>query len=157
MKYYNPLKVKGSFYLLQLRMQIREMTLKELYAVYDVLKQLREGLSYEEFEDLIYDMRHMEYKMIGLFEKEQLITYAGVAVQTNLYHKRHLYIFDLVTDELFRSRGYGRSMLDYLHDYAKMAACENLVLSSGLQREDAHRFYETEGFTKKSYLFVRTI
>jgi len=156
-KYYNPVKVKGSFYLLQLCMQIREITLKELYTVYDVLKQLREGLTYDEFEDLIYEMRHMEYKMIGLFEKERLITYAGVAIQTNLYHKRHLYIFDLVTDEAFRSCGYGKDMLAYLQDYAKMAACQNLVLSSGLQREDAHRFYELEGFVKKSYLFLKAI
>ena len=138
-------------------MQIREMTLKELYTVYDLLKQLRDQLDYDEFEDLIYDMRHMEYKMIGLFEKDALIVYAGVALQTNLYHKRHLYIFDLVTDRAFRSQGYGKEMMAYLKDYAKMAACENLVLSSGMQREDAHRFYEAEGFSKKSYLFVKAI
>jgi GNAT superfamily N-acetyltransferase len=138
-------------------MQIREMNLKELYTVYDLLKELRESLSYDEFEDLIYDMRHMEYKMIGLFERGELVSYAGVAVQTNLYHKRHLYIFDLVTQKAFRSRGYGKMMMEYLCDYAKTAACENLVLSSGLQREEAHRFYEKEGFDKKSYLFVKAI
>ena len=138
-------------------MQIREMTLKELYTVYELLKQLRQELSYDEFEDLIYDMRYMEYKMIGIFEKDQLICYAGVAVQTNLYHKRHLYIYDLVTDITMRSKGYGKMMLEYLRDYAKMAACEHLVLSSGIQREDAHRFYETEGFNKKSFLFVKAI
>jgi GNAT superfamily N-acetyltransferase len=118
---------------------------------------LRENLSYDEFEDLIYDMRHMEYKMIGLFEKEELISYAGVTIQTNLYHKRHLYIFDLVTRSSFRSKGYAKMLMEYLQDYAKMAACENLVLSSGLQREAAHRFYEREGFDKKSYLFVKAL
>jgi len=138
-------------------MQIREMNLKELYTVYDLLKELRESLSYDEFEDLIYDMRHMEYKMIGLLERGELVSYAGVAVQTNLYHKRHLYIFDLVTQKAFRSRGYGKMMMEYLCDYAKTAACENLVLSSVLQREEAHRFYEKEVFDKKSYLFVKAI
>lgn len=138
-------------------MQIREMTLKELYTVYDVLKQLRSELSYEEFEDLIYDMRHMEYKMFGILEKGELVCYSGVAVQTNLYHKRHLYIFDLVTDEKYRSQGYGKMMLEYLYDYAKTAACENLVLSSGLQRKKAHDFYEKSGFEKKSYLFVKSV
>jgi len=133
------------------------MTLKELYTVYDVLKQLRSELSYEEFEDLIYDMRHMEYKMFGILEKGELVCYSGVAVQTNLYHKRHLYIFDLVTDEKYRSQGYGKMMLEYLYDYAKTAACENLVLSSGLQRKKAHDFYEKSGFEKKSYLFVKSV
>ncbi|ADN08689.1 GNAT family N-acetyltransferase [Sulfurimonas autotrophica] len=138
-------------------MQIREMTLKELYTVYDVIKQLRTELSYEEFEDLIYDMRHMEYKMFGILERGKLVCYSGAAVQTNLYHKRHLYIFDLVTDEKYRYKGYGKMMLEYLHDYAKTAACENLVLSSGVQRQEAHSFYEKAGFEKKSYLFVKVL
>ncbi len=138
-------------------MQIRELDLKELETAYEVLVQLRNTLSYKEFEDLIYDMRHMEYKMIGIFEKATLITYAGVAVQTNLYHKRHLYVFDLVTDVNFRGQGYGVMMLEYLKDYAKMGMCENIVLSSGFMREDAHRFYEKDGFVKKSFLFVKTL
>jgi len=138
-------------------MQIRELDLKELYTIYDVLKQLRTELSYDEFEDLIYDMRHMDYKMIGIMENDKLIVYAGVAVQTNLYHKRHLYVFDFVTDEKYRDKGYGKMMLEYLVDYAKMAMCKNIVLSSGFVRENAHKFYENYDFDKKSYVFVKTL
>ena len=138
-------------------MQIRELDLKELETVYEVLSQLRTEISYKEFEDLIYDMRHMEYKMIGIMDKEKLLCYAGVAVQTNLYHKRHLYIFDLVTDKTLRGQGYGKMMLEYLKDYAKMGMCENIVLSSGFAREDAHKFYEKEGFFKKSFVFVQIV
>ena len=138
-------------------MQIRELDLKELYTVYDVLSQLRVNLSYKEFEDLIYDMRHMEYKMIGIMDADELITYAGVAVQTNLYHKRHLYVFDLVTDAKHQGKGYGKMMLDYLVDYAKMGMCENIVLSSGFTREEAHEFYEKNGFDKKSFVFLKAL
>jgi len=138
-------------------MQIRELSLKELESVYDVVSQLRVDLSYDEFEDLVYDMRHIDYKMIGILEGDELITYAGVAVSTNFYHKRHLFVFDFVTDEKHRAKGYGMMMLDYLKDYAKMAMCENLVLSSGFAREDAHRFYENNGFDKKSFVFVKSI
>jgi GNAT superfamily N-acetyltransferase len=138
-------------------LQIRELDLKELYTVYDIVSQLRTGLSYEEFEDLIYDMRHMEYKMIGIMEDDILVCYAGVAVQTNLYHKRHLYVFDLVSDEKKRGQGYGKMMLEYLKDYAKIAMCENIVLSSGFAREEVHQFYEKNGFKKKSFVFVKTL
>ncbi|PHQ66062.1 MAG: GNAT family N-acetyltransferase [Sulfurimonas sp.] len=138
-------------------MQIRELDLKELYTVYDVLKQLRPSLSYKEFEDLIYDMRHMEYKMFGIMDGEELLTYAGVAVQTNLYHKRHLYVFDLVSDEKYRNGGYGAMMLEYLEDFAKTCMCKNIVLSSNFEREDAHRFYEKHGFDKKSYIFLKKV
>jgi GNAT superfamily N-acetyltransferase len=138
-------------------MQIREMSLKELDTVYGVVKQLRETLSYKEFEDLIYDMRHIEYKMIGLLNQDTLICYAGVNVSTNLYHKRHLFIYDLVTDEKYRGEGYGEEMLKYLVDYAKMAMCENIILSSSIKRLDAHRFYEKHGFLKKSFVFQKTL
>jgi len=121
-------------------MQIRELDLKELYTAYDVLKQLRINLSYKEFEDLIYDMRDMNYKMIGIF-----------------YHKRHLFVFDLVTDEKYRGKKYGKMMLEYLHDYAKMGMCENIVLSSGLEKVDAHKFYENQGYSKKSFVYLKSV
>lgn len=138
-------------------MQIRELDLKELLTVYEVVSQLRVSLSYKEFEDLIYDMRGMEYKMIGIMDGETLITYAGVSVQTNLYHKRHLYVFDFVTDEKYRDKKYGNMMLDYLIDYAKMGMCENIVLSSGFEKEKAHKFYEKNGFIKKSFVFIKSV
>jgi len=138
-------------------MQIRKLDLKELDVAWSLVKQLRQQLTYNEFEDLIYEMRDREYTMLGIFDNEELLAYAGVVVQTNLYHKRHLFVDELVTDEKERSCGYGEMMLEYLRDYAKMGMCERIVLSSGLQREDAHRFYEREGFMKKSYVFVKEL
>lgn len=138
-------------------MQIRELDLKELEMAYGVLRQLRGELSYKEFEDLIYDMRYMNYTMFGIVEGEELITYAGASVQTNLYHKRHLYVFDLVSDDKYKSKGYGAMMLEFLSDYARASMCQNIVLSSSFARVDAHRFYEKNGFEKKSYIFLKTL
>ena len=138
-------------------MQIRELDLKELFTAYGVLSELRTDLSYDEFEDLIYDMQHMDYKMMGLMDNNELITYAGVSIQTNLYHKRHLYIFDFVTLKKFRTQGYAQKMLEYLEDYARVGMCVNIVLSSGFSREEAHLFYESKGFDKKSYIFLKSI
>jgi GNAT superfamily N-acetyltransferase len=137
-------------------MQIREITLKELDIAYEVIKELR-NLSYDEFEDLIYEMRHQEYKILGLFERGELQTYAGVCIASNLYHKKHLYIYDLVTKASARSQKFGAEMLIYLEDYAKIFQCQKIVLSSGLQRKDAHHFYEKNGFEATSFLFVKTL
>ncbi len=137
-------------------MQIRELDLKELHTAWEVVSQLRTKIEYDEFENLIYDMRE-NYTMVGIFERGKLITYAGVSINTNLYHKRHLFIHELVTDETQRSKGYAKMMLEYLSDYARVGACENIVLSSGLQREDAHRFYENNDFEKVSYVFLKRL
>jgi len=138
-------------------MQIREISLKELDVAFEIVKELRTELTYDEFEDLIYEMQDQNYKMFGIFEGGELITFAGVNVLVNLYHKRHLYLYDFVTKSSHRSGGYGKTMLEYLYDYAKIQNCENIVLSSGFMREDAHRFYEKEEFNKKSYLFIKAL
>jgi len=138
-------------------MQIREISLKELYEAYALVKQLRKDLTYEAFEDLVYEMKHMEYKMFGLFEKDALLSFAGVAIQTNLYHKRHLFVFDLVTDEPWRFMGYARMLLDYLQDFAKTAMCENVVLWGGFCTQDAQMFYEKRGFSSTGELFVKSL
>lgn len=138
-------------------MQIREILLTELDDAYEVIKELRTELSYSEYEDLVYDMRHQEYKIFGLYHQDTLSTYAGVAVQTNLYWKRHLFVYDLVTKPNLRSIGHGKAMLEYLEDYAKIMQCTQLALSSGLIRHDAHRFYEREGYEKKGYTFLKQL
>ena len=108
-------------------MQIRELDLKELYTVFDVLSELYPDISYKEFEDLVYDMRHMDYKMIGVMEGDELITYAGVAIQTTLKDKRHLKVFDFITSKKYDCKKYDEIMKDYLNDYAKMGMCEGSI------------------------------
>jgi hypothetical protein len=108
-------------------MQIRELDLKELFTAYEVVSQLRIELSYKEFEDLIYDMRYMDYKMFGIMEGEELITYAGIVIQTTLKDKRHLRVFDFITDNDKDVKKYDAIMLEYLNDYAKIAMCEKVL------------------------------
>ncbi len=138
-------------------MQTREIQLTELETAYEVLKELRTELSYDDFENLVYAMRHQEYKMYGLFNGEELITYAGVSVQVNLYWKHHLFVYDLVTKATHRSSGYGKEMLIYLHDIARMFQCERLVLSSNFERTEAHNFYEKEGFEKSGFTLLKEV
>ncbi len=138
-------------------MQIRELNLKELESVYGVLSQLRPTLSYEEFEDLIYDMRHSEYKMFGIMEGDVLVSYAGGAVQTTLAHKRHLYVYDFVTDEEYKSMQYTQWMFEYLHDYAKSCMCVNIVIASEILDLQMHYTYRKNGFKKRDVLFCKKI
>ncbi len=138
-------------------MQIREVTLQELDSAFEVVKELRDTLDYNDFEDLVYAMRHQEYTMMGIFEKERLLCFAGFSILVSLAHGRHLYLLDLVTVPDERSKGYGKEMIAYLEDYAKIRGCRFFLLSSGEQRKDAHRFYEREGFKGASKFFIKAL
>jgi len=107
-------------------MQIRELNLKELYDVYEVLSQLRD-IDYDEFENLIYDMREMNYIMIGILDKNRLISFAGVVIQTTFKNKRHLKVFDFITSSFYDKEKYDKILKEYLYDYAKMSMCNTVI------------------------------
>ena len=51
-------------------------------------------------------------------------------------------------------KGVGRAMMDHARAQCRLADCYKLTLSSGLPREDAHRFYESLGFERHGYSFL---
>jgi len=107
-------------------MQIREISLKELTVVYENIKELYPYITYKEFEDLIYDMRYMDYKMFGIFEKEDLITFSGVCIHTTLKDRRHLVVYEFITSNQYDKIKYNAIMKEYLEDFAKVAMCESV-------------------------------
>jgi GNAT superfamily N-acetyltransferase len=85
---------------------------------------------------------------------------AGLAVfrvHENTSEGRHLYVDDLVTDEALRSKGVGKALLEFLSLLARERACKSVTLDSGTQRERAHAFYFREGFTIRSFHFVKPL
>jgi hypothetical protein len=102
-------------------MQIREISLKELYEAYELVKKIRD-ISYEEFEDLVYEMKE-NYIMIGVFDKEKLLSYAGLSIITTLKDKRHIRVYDLA----FLDEKSLKELKDYLEDYAKISMAKKVI------------------------------
>ena len=125
---------------------------------YPVMSQLRTQLSEEEYLNLLEPMRKQGYRLIALFEDEQVKALAGIIELTNFYNDKHVYVYDLVTDGASRSLGFGEKLLTYVEELAKEAGCGMITLSSGNQRIDAHRFYEEKmGFDRVSHVFNKRL
>ncbi len=52
-----------------------------------------------------------------------------------------------------QGRGIGRAMMRHAMEQARARGCYKLVLSSNVARGDAHRFYDSLGFTRHGYSF----
>lgn len=61
---------------------------------------------------------------------------------------------DVVVAPEQRGRGIGQWMMRDALDRCRERGCYKLVLSSHLQREKAHRFYEGLGFSKHGFSFL---
>ncbi|TDL80910.1 GNAT family N-acetyltransferase [Peribacillus frigoritolerans] len=138
---------------------IREIAGEENFKkAYPVMSQLRTQLSEEEYLKLLEPMRKQGYRLIGLYEDEQVKALAGIIELTNFYNDKHIYVYDLVTDEAARSRGFGEKLLHYVEQLAEASGCGMITLSSGNQRIDAHRFYEEKmGFDRVSHVFNKKL
>ncbi|MFJ8528972.1 GNAT family N-acetyltransferase [Bacillus sp. NPDC094106] len=140
-------------------MNIREVkTEAQLHEVLPVLQQLRIALSKEEVSSLFQQMKEENYKLFSLCNNEdEVVSLAGVAVCTNFYNKKHVFVYDLVTAEAHRSKGYGKVLLSYIEKWGREKGCSSIVLTSAFSRVDAHRFYEREGYDKVSYSFHKEL
>ena len=79
-------------------------------------------------------------------------------VRRNYGNKRdnkQLFIEDLIVDESYRSQGIGKALLQNAVDYARINNCNVVELTSYIDNEKAHKFYETNNFVKHSYKFKK--
>ena len=138
---------------------IKELTTRQqLITAFPVLNQLRTDLTEESYLDLLQEMQKDGYKLIALYNNEKIVSLAGLSWRINFYNKRHIFIYDLVTDSGHRSFGYGEKLLSYIHRWAKEQGADYVALESGLQRIHAHRFYEEKlDYDKWCYSFRKTL
>ena len=60
---------------------------------------------------------------------------------------------DLVTAQTARSKGLGRTLLEWLKNLAREQDCDTFSLDSGVQRQRAHSFYFREGLAIVDFHF----
>jgi len=123
-----------------------------------VLREFRRNLSEQDYLNLLEEMRKEGYRLFALRDGDVIVSLAGVAVRTNFHDGRHVWVYDLVTTSTARSKGYGRRLLEYIEDFARRENCRIVALASGLQRTDAHRFYEKNmSYDRTSYVLKKTL
>ncbi|MFC4448602.1 GNAT family N-acetyltransferase [Halorussus aquaticus] len=129
---------------------------------FPVMRQLWKDTSHEftrdSFVELLHELTEIEgYRLFGLFVDETIVALAGASLRMSAWYGRYLWVYDLVTDADHRSRGYGKQLLSHLKRWAENRQCETIALASGLDRENAHRFYENANMEKSSYVFKQTL
>jgi GNAT superfamily N-acetyltransferase len=139
-------------------MNIRIATIDtEIAACYPIMRELRPHIAEDEFLSRVRSQENTGYRLVFLQESDGLVAVAGFRVGENLAWGRFLYVDDLVTLPAHRSKGHGAKLLSWLREYAVKEGCLQLHLDTGIQRKEAHRFYEREGMTMASFHFVDNI
>lgn len=137
---------------------IKELkTEEEIRNAFPVMQQLRTHLDEEQYIDLVKEAKKIDnYVMYALFEEGEIVAVTGFKPMITLYYGRSVWVCDLVTNQNMRSKGHGKKLLNFIHDWAAENKYESVALSSGLTRKEAHNFYEDKmAYDKVSYVFKK--
>lgn len=127
----------------------------DIAACYPVMQELRPHVAEAAFLSRVRSQEQSGYRLALVQDpNQQVVAVAGFRFGENLAWGRFLYVDDLATLPAHRSKGYGAGLLAWLKAHAAMEGCAQLHLDSGIQRKDAHRFYEREGMHMTSLHFA---
>lgn len=129
----------------------------EIRRCFPVLRELRPQLVEASFVERVRSQEREGYRIAYLAIDERVVAVAGFRILEMLADGRRLYIDDLVTLDSHRSQGHGAALLRWLGERAVAEGCATLQLDSGLQRKNAHRFYEREGMQVSSLHFRKPL
>jgi len=134
---------------------IKEMrSLDELKECYEVIKELRPLLSFDDFLR-IYTTSHQKdgYELVAIKIENRILAVMGYRFLDDFIRDRHVYIDDLVVTEKARSQGYGAELLAYAEQIAKREHCKYLRLCTGIDNIKGMKFYERNGWVKRSHAY----
>ncbi|HSG65890.1 MAG TPA: GNAT family N-acetyltransferase [Gammaproteobacteria bacterium] len=123
---------------------------------FSVLSELRPRLDRTSFITTIRAMQEEGFVLVYLEHGGEVVSVAGYRIYLNLaMGGQTLYVYDLVTGEKHRSKGFGAQLLADLESVARAAQCKRVHLDSHMTRHRAHKFYLTHGFDIVAHHFVK--
>ncbi len=88
------------------------------------------------------------HHIIVASEDEKIVSSCVCVIVPNLTNNRQSYalIENVVTDPLYRGKGYATKCLDYAKELAVKENCYKIMLLTGSKTESTHRFYKNAGY-----------
>lgn len=150
-------------------MEIRRATAADIEGIHKLLYQVNMvhhngrpdlfkagGRKYtdEQLKTLLLDDSRPVFAAVD--EEGNLLGYAFCVFQQHLGDNiltdiKTLYIDDLCVDENLRGQHIGRSLYEYVVQFAKDSGCYNLTLNVWACNESARKFYESCGLKPQKY------
>lgn len=129
---------------------------EEILNCFEVLSELRPNLEKDDFLQTIHLMQSQGYALAFLEKDDEVLSVAGFRVYYDLsVGGNALYVYDLVTAEKYRSKGYGEELLESLDGFAKSQNCVCIHLDSNTSRHRAHKFYLRNNFSIGAFHFLK--
>lgn len=138
----------------------RKYESKDISAIRDILENdLGYNCELDKLNNRINEMQKRgNYQIFVACDGDKVVGYIGcVSYLAFELENEGMKIIALAVSKEYRRKGIGTELLKTAEQWAKENNIEVILLNSGLPREDAHAFYESQGYFKKSFGFIKRI
>jgi len=137
-------------------MEFRELTASDLASLLKLYRQLDadDAEASEEHSRKVWEEigRNDDIRYFGAVDGGRVVSSCYAVYIPNLTRGNRgiCFIENVVTDRAYRKRGLASRVIDMAIAFAKERHCYKVILQSGISRTEAHRFYESKGFSGSS-------
>lgn len=137
-------------------MEFRELTVSDLVSLLELYRQLdvNDAEASEEHSRKVWEEieRNDDIRYFGAVDGGSVVSSCYAVYIPNLTRGNRgiCFIENVVTDQAYRKRGLASRVIDMAIAFAKSRHCYKVILQSGISRTEAHRFYESKGFSGSS-------
>ncbi len=145
---------------MSLNVHLRNAIINDAGQIYVLICQLENKTMDRAYFDRTFEqnLQSPEIFYRVLEGNERIIGFVSMHIQNLLHHEGKVAeVQELCVEENYRNRGFGKILLEEAILEAKRRNCELIELAANNKREDAHRFYEREGWERSHFKFTRKL
>lgn len=138
---------------------IKEATYQDKDEVFELINELERYTLDKDLFDKQYNIcMNQNHFYLYVYKDGDIKGCISLYLHNYLHHQKQTgEIGELIVKEKYRNRHIGEQLLEYVENKGKELDLEEICLSSGMIREDAHRFYERHGYIKDHYSFEKKL
>lgn len=139
-------------------MKIAELlSIDEMLAYHEFIKLLYPKLSLNDYRNLLNEMLPHNYKQIVMLENDKPVGLSGYWISYRLWCGKYIDVDNVIVHPEYRSKGIGKTMMDYLSELGKNEGCNISVLDVYVDNFKAQKFYYREGYIARGYHFLKPL
>jgi len=137
---------------------IQELSKQDIAEIIPLVHLLQPEADLNVLEQRMLEMLDLpHYKCMGFYVNDELLGVTGLWLLTKLYSGKQVEIDNLVLHPSTRSKGYGTTFLELIHEWAVNQGCQTIELNTYVQNSRSHKFYYNLGYKILGFHFQKKL
>ena len=130
------------------QVQVRRATVEDVEPITRLCHQLGYSLSAEAVKAYLETLPTQTERLVYVaYQSDSVVGWINVYIPRVLLEDKQAEIGGLVVDEDWRSQGIGQLLVQQGQAWTKQQGCSVMQVRSRLTRQQAHKFYQSVGFS----------